>query len=284
MKRLARGNRLTTRLRLQQRFHPQLSIINYQLSIMTSVQCLDRKASPLENRQFDNIEAIIFDKDGTLEDSGAFLRNLAQKRADTIDAIAPGIGASLLKSFGVNNNILDPAGLQAVGSRYENQLVAAGYIAATGKSWSTAVDLVRQAFEAADRVLCSTPAAMFPGCLAKIQTLANAGIKLGIVSAATTDRVIEFVEYHQLQSYFQVSLGSDRQFAKPDPRLFLYACQELGVNPARALSIGDGAGDMIMASQAGAAGCIGISWNKSSTQLIGADLMITDLSQLQLVD
>jgi phosphoglycolate phosphatase len=243
---------------------------------MTSINCLDR--------QFHNIEAIIFDKDGTLEDSGAFLRNLAQKRAETIDSIAPGIGEPLLRSFGVNNSILDPAGLQAVGSRYENQIVAAGYIAATGKNWNMAIDLVRQAFLEADRVLCSTPAAMFPGCLEKIQALANAGIKLGIVSAATTDRVVEFVEYHQLQSYFQVSLGSDRQFAKPDPRLFRYACQELGVNPARTLSIGDGAGDMVMASQAGAAGCIGISWDKSFIRLLAADLMITDLSQLQIVD
>lgn len=245
---------------------------------MVSINC------PLENRQFHNIEAIIFDKDGTLEDSGAFLRNLAQKRADIIDSIAPGIGELLLKSFGVNNSILDSAGLQAVGSRYENQIVAAGYIAATGKNWLTAVDLVRQAFVEADRVLYSTPAAMFPGCLEKIQALANAGIKLGIISAATTDRVVEFVEYHQLQSYFQVSLGSDRQFAKPDPRLFRYACQQLGVNPDRTLSIGDGAGDMVMASQAGAAGCIGISWDKSPIRLIAADLMISDLNQLQLLD
>ena len=243
---------------------------------MISINCLDR--------QFQNIQAIIFDKDGTLEDSAAYLRKLAQKRSDAIDAVVPGLGEPALKAFGVHHNILDPAGLQAVGSRTENQIVAAGYIAATGKSWMTAIDLAHQAFVTADAVFRSTPASMFPGCLEQIQTFASAGIKLGIVSAATTSQVTRFAEYHQLQSYFQVLLGSDRQFAKPDPQLFQYACDELGVNPAQTLMIGDGAGDMAMGSQGGAVGCIGISWDGVSTPLAGADLMITDLSQLHVAD
>ena len=40
---------------------------------MISIDCLSHK--------FSDIQAIIFDKDGTLEDSGDYLRNLAQKRA-----------------------------------------------------------------------------------------------------------------------------------------------------------------------------------------------------------
>ena len=243
---------------------------------MAQINCLDR--------QFPNIQAIVFDKDGTLEDSGAYLRNLAQKRADSIDEIVPGSGEQLLKAFGVHHRVLDPAGLQAVGSRAENQIVAAGYIAATGKSWMTAVDMARQAFVTADALFRSTPASMFPGCLEQIQTLASAGIKLGIVSAATTSQVIRFAEYHQLNSYFQVLLGSDLHFAKPDPRLFQYACNKLGVNPAQTLMIGDGAGDMVMGSQGGAAGSIGISWEGIARPLTGADLMITDLTQLQIGD
>jgi phosphoglycolate phosphatase len=242
---------------------------------MTTINCLDR--------QFPDIQAIIFDKDGTLEDSGAYLRNLAQKRAEAIDLVIPGLGEPLLAAFGVHQHILDPAGLQAVGSRADNQLVAAGYIAATGKNWMTALDLARQAFITADTLFRSTPASMFPGCLAKIQTLANAGIKLGIVSAATTSQVTRFAEYHQLQSYFQVLLGADLDFAKPDPRLFQYACHQLGVNPAQTLMIGDSEADTMMGSQGGAAACIGISWHGISTPLTTADLMITDLQQLELV-
>ncbi len=242
---------------------------------MISIACLDR--------QFLNIEAIIFDKDGTLEDSGDYLRNLAQKRSRLIDAQIPGVGEPLLMAFGVNDNILDPAGLQAVGSRYENEIAAAAYIAETGRGWSAALEIVNDAFTEVDRVMESTPAAMFPGCLDSISALAAAGLKLGIVSAATTSQVTKFAQYHQLQSYFQVLLGSDLQFAKPDPRLFQFACQELGVNPDRTLMVGDSRWDMVMASQGGAAGCIGISWERFRQPLPMADVTIASLAQLQIV-
>jgi phosphoglycolate phosphatase len=241
---------------------------------MISIDCLSHK--------FTDIQAIIFDKDGTLEDSGDYLRNIAQKRARLIDAQIPGVGEPLLMAFGVNGLTLDPAGLQAVGSRYENEIAAAAYIAETGRGWSAALEIVKGAFKEADRVMESTPAAMFPGCLQSIESLAAVGIKLGIVSAATTSQVTKFAHYHQLQSHFQVLLGSDLQFAKPDPRLFQFACQELGVKPDRTLMVGDSRWDMVMGSQGGAAGCIGISWGRFSPALQMADVSIENLSQLQI--
>jgi phosphoglycolate phosphatase len=233
------------------------------------------------HRQFTDIQAIIFDKDGTLEDSGDYLRNLAQKRARLVDSQIPGVGEPLLMAFGVNGNTLDPTGLQAVGSRYENEIAAAAYIAETGRGWSEAIKIVDNAFTEADRVMESTPAAMFPGCLQSIESFANAGIKLGIVSAATTSQVTKFVEYHRIQVHFQVLLGSDREFAKPDPRLFQSACQQLGVNPDRTLMVGDSSWDMAMASKGGAAGCIGIFWGRSGRSLQGADISIANLAELK---
>ena len=240
---------------------------------MPSINCLDR--------QFTDIQAIIFDKDGTLEDSGAYLRNLAQKRARLVDAQIPGVGEPLLMAFGVNGSTLDPTGLQAVGSRYENEIAAAAYIAETGRGWSEAIDIVTRAFTEADRVMDSSVAAMFPGCAESIASFAKAGIKLGIVSAATTAQVVKFAEFHQLETYFPVLLGSDREFAKPDPRLFQFACQQLGVDPARTLMVGDSTWDMQMASRGGAAGCIGIAWTPSSP-LKNADVMIDKLSVLKI--
>ncbi len=241
---------------------------------MPSIHCLDR--------QFDDIQAIIFDKDGTLEDSGDYLRNLAQKRARLVDAQIPGVGEPLLMAFGVNGNILDSAGLQAVGSRYENEIAAAAYIAETGRGWSAAIDIVNRAFAEADRVMESSIAAMFPGCVESIESYARAEIKLGILSAATTNQVIKFAEYHQIQSHFQVLLGSDGKFAKPDPRLFTSACQQMGVDPNRTLMVGDSVWDMKMAAQAGAAGCIGIVWHQARQPLASADVTIDNLAALRL--
>jgi phosphoglycolate phosphatase len=241
---------------------------------MISIDCLGHK--------FTDIQAIIFDKDGTLEDSGDYLRSLSQQRARLIDTQVPGIGASLLTAFGVNGLTLDPAGLQSVGSRYENEIAAAAYIAETGLGWSAAIDLARDAFIQVDLLMASTPAAMFPGCQKLIESCAAAGIKLGIVSAATTSQVVKFANYHQLQAHFQVLLGSDLQFAKPDPRLFQFACQEMGVTPDRTLMIGDSSWDMSMGSKGGAAGCIGISWGRTAKPLSMADVSISDLTELKI--
>ncbi|MGF1675779.1 MAG: HAD family hydrolase, partial [Rivularia sp. (in: cyanobacteria)] len=51
---------------------------------MVTIKCRDKI--------FSNIQAIIFDKNGTLEDSEVYLRNFAQKAARIIDAQIPGIG------------------------------------------------------------------------------------------------------------------------------------------------------------------------------------------------
>jgi phosphoglycolate phosphatase len=241
---------------------------------MISINCL--------SHQFTDIQAIIFDKDGTLEDSGDYLRSIAQKRARLIDAQIPGVGEPLLMAFGVNGLTLDPAGLQAVGSRYENEIAAAAYIAETGRDWSAALGIVKGAFNEADRVMESTPAAMFPRCQQSIESFAAAGIKMGIISAATTSQVVNFANYHKLQSHFQVLLGSDLQFAKPDPRLFQFACQEMGVDPDRTLMVGDSSWDMMMGSQGGAAGCIGIYWGRVAKPLAMADVSISDLSELKI--
>ena len=97
------------------------------------------------NIEFKNIEAIIFDKDGTLEDSNNFLRELSIHRARLLDAQIPGIGEPLLMAFGLQNNQLDPTGLMAVGSRQENLIAAAAYIAETGKSWFEALKIAKNA-------------------------------------------------------------------------------------------------------------------------------------------
>lgn len=241
---------------------------------MTTITCA--------NLSFSEIEAIIFDKDGTLEDSQEFLRHLGQKRARMIDAQIPGIGEPLLMAFGIENNRINPMGLMAVGSRRENEIVAAGYIAETGRGWLESLKIARKAFEEADQVLQKdTSYPLFVGSLEVIEFLAEAGLKLGILSAAPTEDVERFVKTHQLENYIQLRMGVDGNISKPDPSLFIHACEKLGVNPEKALMVGDSIGDIEMAKKAGAAGAIGICWGKEKRlQLTGADVTIASLDEI----
>ncbi|HEY9780555.1 MAG TPA: HAD family hydrolase [Leptolyngbyaceae cyanobacterium] len=243
---------------------------------MVTIQCKGVK--------FANIQAIVFDKDGTLEDSEAYLRNLGQKRSRLIDAQIPGIGEPLLMAFGINGNSLDPTGLLAVGSRRETEIAAAAYIAETGKGWLESLALARRAFEEADQYIGTAPSPLFVGSLEVLKYLSEAGLKLGILSAASTERVRAFALRHQLQDYVQLQMGVDSaELSKPNPALFLQACQALGVEPGATLMVGDSAGDIEMARNAGAAGCIGIYWGKLvAAHLQTADVAIASLDQIQI--
>lgn len=246
---------------------------------MVTVRCRDM--------MFPNIQAVIFDKDGTLEDSQTFLRELGQKRSRLIDAQIPGIGEPLLMAFGINGDTLDPTGLTAVGSRRESEIAAAAYVAETGRGWLESLAIARSAFEEADRYLkdAANTSPLFAGSLDVLKFLSDAGLKLGILSAATTARVQAFVERHQLDPYIQLQQGVDEGPSKPDPSLFLQACQTLGVEPASTLMVGDSAGDIEMARRAGAAGCIGICWGTpAAAHLEAADVAIAQLDEIQVLD
>nr|WP_199326883.1 HAD family hydrolase [Nostoc sp. FACHB-888] len=225
----------------------------------------------------------MFDKNGTLEDSETYLRSLAQKAARLIDAQVPGIGEPLLMAFGINGSILDPAGLISVASRRETEVAAAAYIAETGRGWFESLKIARQALDEAEKYIEQTPSPLFMGSLDLLKYLQEGGLKLGILSAATTEEVHNFVENHQLSDYIQLEMGVDEGPSKPDPVLFLQACQALGVEPGATLMVGDSVGDMQMARNAKAAGCIGITWVDKSDNVRGADVVINLLDEIQIL-
>lgn len=240
-----------------------------------------------QNVTFPNIKAVIFDKDGTLEDSQVFLRELGQKRSRLIDAQIPGIGEPLLMAFGINGDSLDPTGLIAVGSRRETEIAAAAYIAQTGRGWLESLAIAHRAFEEADGYLkdAANTTPLFAGSLDVLKFLSDAGLKLGILSAASTARVQAFVTRHQLEPYIQLQQGVDEGPSKPDPVLFLQACQTLAVEPASTLMVGDSAGDVEMARRAGSAGCIGICWGMpAAAHLEAADVAISQLDEIQVLN
>jgi len=257
-------------------------VINYLLqeeTLSIAIACKDL--------EFDNIVAIIFDKDGTLENSLAFWRELGIQRARLIDAQIPGVGEPLLMAFGIQDNTLDPKGLMAVGSRQENEIAAAAYIAETGRAWFEARQIASNAFTeiSASKYLIKTPesAPLFPEIREVLKSLTNAGLKLGILSADSSSGVEDFVTNHQLEECIQLKMGTDENISKPDPQLFIQACQALGVEPEQTLMIGDSQGDIEMAASAGAAGTIGVCRYGNLSDLASANVQIASLSEIKIL-
>ncbi|MEB3267499.1 MAG: HAD family hydrolase [Leptolyngbya sp.] len=223
---------------------------------MACVQWGDRPSHP--------VGGIVWDKDGTLADSLPFLLDLAHRRAGCLEQQVPGVRSDLLKAWGAAAG-LDPAGLMAVGTREDNAVAAAAYVAAQGVGWVAALDLAHQAFRAADQTAphkaSVTPP--FPGIAALLAACHQAGIPMAVLSGDTTDHVQDFLHHYGLHRWITWSRGSDREMAKPNPRLLQQACDRLGVPADQVWVVGDSALDGVMARQGGAAGWISVTWGGS---------------------
>jgi len=233
--------------------------------------------------QFEAIEAVLFDKDGTLADSQDYLRNLAQRRARLIDAQVPGVYEPLLMAFGVDHTQLNDEGLMAIGSRQANEIAAAAYVAETGQGWLEALTLVQQAFQEADKYLPpkaeQTPP--FPGTEAMLSTLASS-VSLGILSADSPEHVRDFVDRYGLPIHYY--RGSEANGpSKPDPAMVHQACRALNTTAAHALVIGDSAIDAQMAQQSSAAGFVAVVWTRPGHAQPQANAYLNDWDQLQIV-
>jgi phosphoglycolate phosphatase len=239
-----------------------------------------------QGKTFENIEAVIFDKDGTLADVESYLKSLGQKRARLVDAQVPGVQEPLLMALGVESTYLNPMGLMAVGSRRESEIAAAAYVAETGRDWSQALQIAIAAFAEADSYwkekAAHTP--LFTGLQDWLSQLSVTGLKLGILSADTSNNIQSFIETYQLQPWISAYQGANETISKPDPRLYEAICQQLDVSPSQTLMIGDSTLDMMMAEAAGSAGRIGVTWGWQHPVSIGqANCLIEQPQQLRVM-
>ncbi|WP_028946775.1 HAD family hydrolase [Synechocystis sp. PCC 6714] len=242
----------------------------------------------VQGKTFTHIQALIFDKDGTLENSKVYLEKLTVARLALLEQEIPkpNFGDRLAGAFGFDrsNEQLDPGGLMAVGSRRDNIIAAASYIAEQGYGWFESLDMANSCFDEADRQIIANgdTCPMFPGVEKSLQFWQSQGVKVAILSAARQWSVERFIRDHKLESLVDVAKGSDQGLSKPDPALYLLTCQELNVTPEQTLMIGDAQGDITMAKGAGAQGAIAIHWpGYAMGNLLGADATITNLQEIR---
>lgn len=244
---------------------------------------------------FENISAVVFDKDGTLANVEDYLCRLSRERIHQVVAALPSstdkLAVDLMSAMGISEAGIDPAGLMAIASRSENEIAIAAYVAATGRGWIESKAIVKAAFDRAKSNMPTQSAqtSLLPGGRSLVTQLKSANIKVAIVSADSHGAVGDFIDRYDLACDIDWYCGCsdatpDVMKDKTAPGVLDYACQSLGSRPCQTLAIGDSMADFALAQQ-GAAGFIAMvgGWRVPPT-IPGAEIIIHRLSQVECFD
>ncbi len=212
------------------------------------------------------IQAVLFDKDGTLSISEPMLHALAEARVFhglrllqerhpelASDALAD-CDDLLRRAYGLGVDGVHPAGTTAVASRQHNLISTATTLAQVGLGWPEALALAEAVFEATD-ALHGLGSAHKPratdGLHDLVEHLAAAGLRCAVISNDEQAGIDAFLRSQGLKQHFQACWSAEHTPRKPEPAAVHALCAELGV-PARACAlIGDANSDLRMARAAG---------------------------------
>ncbi|EKF75213.1 HAD superfamily hydrolase [Alcanivorax hongdengensis A-11-3] len=177
-----------------------------------------------------NYDLIIFDWDGTVMDSTGRIVSCMQLAASDLalpslhdDAVRGIIGLGLPEAIATLYPHLDGQGIERMRDRYAQHFIAAE----------------------------QTPSALYPGALALLGRLRQAGLKLAVATGKSRKGLQRVWNNTDLGSYFHASRCADESQSKPHPAMVLELLEELAVAPERALVVGDTSFDLDMARAAG---------------------------------
>ncbi|MFS0979288.1 HAD family hydrolase [Enterococcus casseliflavus] len=90
-----------------------------------------------------------------------------------------------------------------------------------------------------------------PGLLELLEALKKQDCLIAVASSSSKEKIKAYFEMEQMPDWFDTVVSGDQvQKGKPDPEIFLTACQQLGVKPEEALVLEDSLAGIKAAKQA----------------------------------
>lgn len=182
--------------------------------------------------------AILFDLDGTLLDTAADIALALQRSFADRGFPAPDMQA-VRTMIGRGGGVLVERACAAVEVDANAAVQAAlldGYFEHYGRLEATG----------------ESSAQPYPGVREGLGRLRHHGIRMALVTNKQTCFAVSLLKHLELASHFEIVVGGDTcARRKPDPLPLQWACEQLGVDPAAALMVGDSLNDVQAARAAG---------------------------------
>lgn len=219
------------------------------------------------------IEALIFDKDGTLIDFDATWSGFADRVIGMLAAPADQPRLAEVWGFDRQTRSFDPASPVIAGSNREIAQLAASVLPG-----ADAGEIELRLAQAAEE----QPAAELVPLAPVLDALRGAGKRLGVMTNDAEAAARAHMRQLGALAAFDVILGSDSGHgAKPDGAPLLAAARMMGAAPARTAMVGDSTHDLIAGRAAGMV-TIGVTSGMAPAQVLAphADLVLGSVADL----
>ena len=209
-------------------------------------------------RRFD---LIVFDWDGTIVDSTAMIAVSIQKAAADLGLTVPTLEqASHVIGLGLHDAL----------SRAVPELTA-------GRIEEFSVRYRHHWFA------CEHEVVLFDGIREMLVELSERGLPLAVATGKSRRGLARAFDQTGLGALFDASRCADETHPKPHPAMLLELAEELTVEPARIVMIGDTTHDLEMAAAAGAAG-VGVTYGahpRDQLAACGPAALVSDVVELR---
>jgi phosphoglycolate phosphatase-like HAD superfamily hydrolase len=244
------------------------------------------------NGRYFDIDAIAFDKDGTLLDFHHLWGQKAQLWVDALVARTDGSAAmrqTLFQTLGyepASQRVVNDSPL-VVASIPKLYTLAAAVLYQHGVAWHVAEGLVQTAVAETIEAIPSAQLVRPLGAVAAaVQSLHAAGVQIAVITSDDRRATLDELPALGIAEWVAaIVCGDDPLPNKPAPEGLYHAAQTLGVVPQRMLMVGDTASDMVFGRNAGVAGCIGVRGGAGDLAVLRqhADVVVGSIGEIEVV-
>jgi beta-phosphoglucomutase len=207
----------------------------------------------MEKNMIPKIQAVIFDMDGVLTDS------------------EPLINAAAVAMFREKGLVVQPDDFHPFVGAGEDR-----YIGGVAEKYNFPLDVPAAKHRTYEIYFTLLPTQLeaFPGVHRLFQDCRDAGLRLAVASSADRAKVLANLEKIELpeKMWDAVVAGENVVHKKPAPDIFLFAAQELGVEPA-ACAVVEDAVNGIQAAKAAGMRCVAVAQTFPAERLQEADVV-----------